>query len=176
MTVRQDAVAWVGFGVAVVGIVWLAPLMVDQMTFFGDRDQIADAAAARAFMPLPGLLIAAGAARLGLRLGMLIGGLVALPIVAIALAWMAPDTLYQLLAYGLTGPISVGALLAACLSPDRAATRLVAIAAIAVILGGAVIATPFLSLIAGGILATWWSLSNPGRLSRSSAPTRHTNT
>ena len=163
MTVRHDAVTWVGVGLALVGIVWLAPLMVDQLTFFGDRDQIADAEAASAIMPLPGLLIAAGATLLAARVAILIGGLVALPILAVVLAWMAPDALYQLLAYALTGPISVGALLAACLSLDRAATPPLAIAAIAVMVGGAIVATPFLGLIAGVTLATWWGLSNASR-------------
>jgi hypothetical protein len=30
-----------------VGITWLAPLMFDQLTFFGDREQEADAEGAR---------------------------------------------------------------------------------------------------------------------------------
>lgn len=163
MTVRHDLRAWAGLGLALVGVLWLAPLMMDQVTFFGDRDQEADAEAARSLMPTPALLLAAGATLLGVLRGPVLGAAVALPLGAVALAWLAPEALYQLLAYGFTAPIAVGAGLAACIPLNDAGRRPLVIVAIAVIATGFIVATPFLALLASLGLATWWRLSGSSR-------------
>jgi hypothetical protein len=39
VAIRDDVMAWIGFGLILGGVVWLGPLMFDQMRFFGDRAQ-----------------------------------------------------------------------------------------------------------------------------------------
>ena len=163
MTPRRDWLAWTGLGLALAGIVWLAPLMLDQLVFFGDREQLSEAESARALMAVPAVLIAGCAVLLGRRVGPLVGGAVALPLVAVALAWIIPEALYQLLVYGITAPIAFGAVLAGCLPLDDAARRPLGVAAIAVIVIGSIAATPFIALLGGVTLATWWSLSGAAR-------------
>ena len=162
MTPRRAVLAWIGFALVLAGVAWLGPLMADQMTFFGDREQVADAAAARALMPWPALLVAAGAAMLATWHRSLHAVGAALPLVAVALALVMPDTLLQLIAYFITAPIAVGSALAAAL-PLGAATRRPAIVAVIVVVAGVAIlaaAAP----VPGGLLVlaslAWWGLSS----------------
>ncbi len=166
MSVRGDAAAWVGAGLAVAGIAWLGPLMVDQMTFFGDRDQEADAAAARALMPLPAALLAAGAALITSRGQPLSGAMAALPLVSVALAWATPAALYQLLACGLSAPFAVGSVLATTVPLGGGAPRPVLLALAVAAAAAAIIATPVLAGLAVLTLVAWRLLSRDVRLAR----------
>src|SRR5688500_18662345 len=104
--------------IGIVGVVWLAPLMSDQLVFFGDREQTRQAAASRqAMLPAAALLLVAAAGLLSQRLR-LHAPLAALPaIVAVPLQSVAPDDAYGLLAYVMTAPIALGALLSAAAPP-----------------------------------------------------------
>ena len=148
----------VGAVVGVAGVAWLAPLMFEQLTFFGDREQEAAAAAARAIMPGPAALVVAGAVLVGLRRP--IQGLVAImPLVAIWLALAMPDALYQLLAYGAVAPLAIGSFLAAAVPLPEMLPR-PAIIGVALLIGaGVLVATPFLAVAAALLVGTWWALS-----------------
>jgi hypothetical protein len=158
MAIRHDVMAWIGFGLILGGVAWLGPLMFDQMTFFGDQAQEADAAAALALMPWPTLLVVAGAGVIALADRPLHGAIAALPLVAVALAWATPDALYQLLAYGITAPIAAGSGLAAVLPLD-AAPRPLAVVATVIVAAGAILVTPFLAVLAVLAFLAWWGLS-----------------
>ena len=159
MAIRHDVMAWIGFGLILGGVVWLGPLMFDQMTFFGDQAQEADAAAARALMPWPALLMVAGAGLIAMSGRPLHGAIAALPLIAVALAWATPEALYQLLAYGIAAPAAAGSALAAIL-PRDAAPRPLAMAAIVIIAAGGILATPFLAGLAALAFLAWWGLSS----------------
>ena len=150
----------------VAAIVYLGPLMFDQLVFFSDQEQTRNAAAARDAMALPaGVLLIASASVL-LRTSWLHGFLAALPaIVAVPLAWLAPDAAFQLLAYGLTAPIAVGALLSAAAPLPRRLPQLLQLGVGAAVLALAVLGSPFIGVVTliAGLL--WW------RLPRSSAST-----
>jgi hypothetical protein len=169
MAIRHDVLAWTGFGLVLGGVVWLGPLMLDQMTFFGDRNQEAAASAARSLMPWPTMLVAAGAVIVAIGGRPLHGAVAALPLVAVALAWAAPDALYQLVAFGITAPIAAGTALAATL-PLEAAPRPVIVVPIAIVALAALLATPLLAGLAIVTLLAWWELSRRARRAgRSSA-------
>lgn len=163
---RLDALAMMAAVIGIAAIVYLGPLMLDQLVLFSDQEQTRDAAVARDAMALPaGALLIASVAVL-LRTTWLHGVLAALPaIVAVPLAWLAPDALFQLLAYGLTAPIAVGALLSAGAPLPRRLPQLVQLGAGAGLLALAVLGTPFVAVmtLVAGLL--WW------RLPRSSAST-----
>lgn len=108
---------WIVVAAAAVGIgavIWLAPLMTDQIVFFADREQTLVAEASRwTMLPVSGVLVAC-AAVLGRQVGLWHGVLAALPaLIAVPLAWIAPGPAYQVLAYGATAPWALGALLIA---------------------------------------------------------------
>ena len=98
--------------IGIVAVVWLAPLMSDQLVFFGDREQARQAEASRqAMLPAAALLLVAAAGLLAsdVTLHALLAALPA--IVAVPLQLVAPDDAYGLLAYVITAPIALGALL-----------------------------------------------------------------
>jgi hypothetical protein len=151
MTARRDVLVWVGAALVLVGITWLAPLMFDQLTFFGDQEQEVDAEAARSLMGWPALLLAAGAGSIAMSGRMLHA----------AVAALTPDALYQLLAYGITAPIVIGALLAAITPLGHAAPRPLVLGVIVIAAALAILATPVLGGVAVLTLLTWWQLSSP---------------
>lgn len=104
------AAATVGIG----AVIWLAPLMAEQIIFFGDREQTRVAEASRwTMLPVAGVLVGC-AAVLGRQVGPRHGVLAALPaLIAVPLAWIAPGPAYQVLAYGATAPWALGVLLVA---------------------------------------------------------------
>ena len=161
MTSPRGVLIWAGAALVVSGLAWLGPLMFDQMTFFGDREQEADAAAARAMMGWPALLLAAGAGAIALSGRPLNGAVAGLPLVAVVLAWTTPAALYQLLAYGVTAPISAGSILASLRPLDGATPRPLVLAGIAIAATLAVLATPLLAGLAVLAALTWWQLSSP---------------
>jgi hypothetical protein len=161
MTARRDVLVWVGAALVLIGIAWLGPLMFDQLTFFGDQEQEADAEAARSLMWLPALLLAAGAGALAMSGRMLHAAIAALPLAAVALAWTTPDALYQLLAYGITAPIVIGALLATMVPLGHAAPGPLVLGVIVIATALAILATPVLGGLAVLTLLTWWQLSGP---------------
>lgn len=169
MPIRHDVLASMGFGLILAGVVWLGPLMLDQMTFFGDRTQEAEAAAARSLMPWPAVQVAIGAGIVATARRPLHGAVAALPLVAVALAWATPDALYQLVAYGITAPIAAGTALAATL-PLETAPRPLIVVLIAIVALAALLATPMLGGLAIVTLLAWWELSRwARRAGRSSA-------
>ena len=162
MIVRHSRRAWIGLGLVIAGIVWLGPLMADQLTFFGDRRQEADAAAARSLIGWPALLVAAGAGATAASGRSLHGVVAALPLVAMVLAWTAPATLYQLLAYGITAPIAVGSVLASVVPLAGSAPRPLVMAGLVGVVGLAILATPFLAGLAVLAFLAWTGLSRMG--------------
>jgi hypothetical protein len=155
---RRRIVERVGAVVGVAGVAWLAPLMFDQLTFFGDREQVAAAAAARAVMPIPAAIVVVGALLVGLRRP--IQGIIAVtPLVAVWLALAMPEALYQLLTYGAAAPLAIGSFLAAAM-PLPATLPRPAIIGVALLMGaGVLVATAFLALAAALLVGTWWTLS-----------------
>ena len=154
-----DPITLVAAVCAAAGIVWLGPLMVDQFVLFADRDQGADAAAARAAMPFPAMLVAIGAAVLVARGRPVQGAVAALPLVAVLLAWTTPEALYQLLAYGMAAPAAIGALLAAMIPLHGRATSPWTLVAIGIVGVLAIAATPFLAGVVALAAVAWWALS-----------------
>jgi len=168
MLVRHSRRTWIGFGLVIAGIAWLGPLMMDQLTFFGDRDQESDAAAARSLMGWPTLLVATGAGATALSGRTLHGVVAALPLVAVVLAWTTPAALYQLLAYGITAPIAVGSVLASAVPLARPAPRPVVRAGLIAVAGIAILAAPVVAGMAVLALLSWSGLSR-GRGSANTA-------
>ena len=119
MKPRPDPLTLAGLAMAAAGIVWLAPLILDQLVFFGDRVQAADAAAARAVMPWPSLLLGVGAGLIGVRGHGVHATLAGLPLLAVLLAWATPDAGYQMLAFALSAPVALVALVAVALRLPR---------------------------------------------------------
>ena len=135
---RLDPLAITLSAIGIAGLAWLAPLMFDQLVFFGDQEQTALAAASRTLMlPAAALLVVASA---GIRVrGLSVHALLAIlpAFVAVPLALLAPGPAYQLLAYAITAPLSLGALLSAAIPPPRVApTRWLIIGAAAAIMVG----------------------------------------
>jgi hypothetical protein len=154
-----DPITAAAAGIAAAGIVWLGPLMVDQFVLFADRDQAADAAAARAVMPYPAVLVALGAALLAARRRLVQGAVAALPLVAVLLAWTTPEALYQLLAYGVAAPAAIGALLAATIPLHGRAGSPWTLVAIGIVGVVAIAGTPFLAGVIALAAVAWWAMS-----------------
>ena len=145
-----------------VGLIWLAPLMADQFVLFADQEQTRTAAASRQAMPLPTALLLVGAIGSGVRVTRMHGLLVALPaLTAVPLALLLPDALYQVLAYAITGPISLGALLSAAV-PAASNIRIpLVLGGIVLILAVTVLASPFTLMVLIALIV-WWRLPAPG--------------
>jgi len=148
-------------GAAVIGIVavvWLAPLMSDQLVFFGDRDQTRQAEASRqAMLPAAALLLVAAAGLLARRRP-LHALLAALPaIVAVPLSLAVPDDAYGLLAYVITAPIALGALLSAAAPPPRSVPVPIWVVAAILVVGLTVLASPFTLMVLVAVIV-WWRL------------------
>ncbi|HEX7195478.1 MAG TPA: hypothetical protein VF364_01445 [Candidatus Limnocylindria bacterium] len=156
---RPDWLVVAACAIGVVGLVWLAPLMFDQLVFFADRDQTQQAEdSRRAMLPASALVLASA-------LGLLVRRLrwhslvVALPVlVAVPLAWMLPGPAYQLLAYGILAPAALGALLGAAVPGARSVPVAIAVAGIGLIALMGIVATPFIALLALVAAAVWWRL------------------
>jgi hypothetical protein len=151
----------VTLGAAVTGIaavLWLAPLMGDQLVFFGDQEQTRQAAASRqAMLPAAALLLVAAGGLLSRR-RQLRALLAAVPaFVAVPLQLAAPDAAFGLLAYAIAAPISLGALLSAAAPPPRS-VRVPALVVGAVLLAGlTVLASPFTIMVLVALIV-WWRL------------------
>lgn len=143
--------------IGIVAVVWLAPLMSDQLVLFGDDDQTRQAAASReAMLPAAALLLlAAGLLTQRLPLHALLAALPAL--VAVPLALLTPDGLYQLLAYAAVGPIALGALLSAAIPPPRSVRVPVIVLVAVLLLALTVLASPFTIMVLL-TLVVWWRL------------------
>ncbi len=144
--------------IGIVGVVWLAPLMSDQLVFFGDREQTRQAEASRqAMLPAAALLLVAAAGLLT-RHRPLHALLVALPaLVAVPLSLAAPDEAYGLMAYVIAAPISLGALLSAAAPPPRSVPIPILLVAAVLVVGLTLLASPFtLMLLVAAIV--WWRL------------------
>lgn len=158
---RGRAVDLVTLGAAVTGIatvLWLAPLMGDQLVFFGDRDQTRQAEASRqAMVPAAALLLVAAAGLLSRRrhLHALLASLPAL--VAVPLSLAAPDEVYGLLAYVITAPISLGALLSAAVPPPRSVPVPILFVAAVLVVGLTLLASPFTLMVLVAAIV-WWRL------------------
>ena len=140
-------------------LVWLAPLMFDQLVFFSDQDQTLQAQASRqAMIPAAAMLLFAAFA-LTVRQHPWHALVVALPaLVAVPLAFLAPGAAYQLLAYGITAPIALGTLLSAVLPLPRVlplAIQLVGLGMLAVV---GIVGSPFIAIIALVAFIVWWRL------------------
>jgi hypothetical protein len=145
------------------GLIWLAPLMADQFVLFADQEQTRTAAASRQAMPLPTALVLVGAIGSGLRVTRMHGLLVALPaITAVPLALVLPDALYQVLAYAVTAPIALGALLSAAVPAARNVRVPVVLGGILLILAVTVLASPFTLMVLIALIV-WWRLPTGGR-------------
>jgi hypothetical protein len=150
-----------------VALIWMAPLMVDQFVLFGDREQSRQAADSRQAMAPAAAMLLAGALAVLARGHPWHALFAALPaLVAVPLAWLVPEALYQLLAYAISAPAAMGALLASAFPlPHRLPARVVA-ASLVVLVLVAVVATPFIALLAGVAGLAWWRMppNGPPRL------------
>lgn len=160
MRASSAAVTWLGALLVVAGLAWLAPLMLDQLVLFGDRDQVARAAASRPVMVWPALMVAAGASCLVAARRPMQGAAAALPLVGVLLAWTVPETGGQLVVYGLTVPVALGGVLGAAIPLRRALPLPVVLAATGVLAALVVLAASILTALAVMALAAWWMLSD----------------
>jgi hypothetical protein len=160
---RIDLVAVAAAVLGGAALVWMAPLMVDQFVLFADREQSRQAAESRqAMAPAAAMLLVAAVAVLarGRPWHALFAALPAL--VAVPLAWLLPDALYQLLAYAISAPISLGALLAIVAPlPDRLPMPVLGVSLV-VLAGLVVVASPFMGLLAGLAGLVWWRMPPNG--------------
>jgi hypothetical protein len=143
--------------------------MFDQLVFFSDQEQTLRAQASRgAMMPAAAILIVA-AVGLAVRQRLWHALLVALPaLVAVPLAFLAPGSAYQLLAYGLTAPMSVGALLSGVLPLPRVIPIAIQVVGLGMLALMGIVATPFIAILALAAFLVWWRLPVPRRFA-----TRH---
>ena len=144
--------------IGIVGVVWLAPLMSDQLVFFGDREQTRQADASRqAMLPAAALLLVAAAGLLSQRLR-LHAPLAALPaIVAVPLQSVAPDDAYGLLAYVIAAPVTLGALLSVAAPPPRSVPVPILLVVAVLVVGLTVLASPFTIMVLVAAIV-WWRL------------------
>jgi len=158
--------------VGIVAVVWLAPLKSDQLVLFADQEQTRQAAASRlAMLPATALLLVAAGGLLTQRrpLHALLAALPAL--VAVPLALVTPDSLYQLLAYAVVGPISLGALLSAAIPPPPSFRVPVVVIVAVLLVALTVLASPFTIMVLVALIV-WWRLPEENlalRAMRSSA-------
>jgi len=154
-----DPVATVASVLGFAGVIWLAPLMVDQLVFFGDQEQNRQAAVARELMVPAAAMILAGSAILAVRRRPWHALFAALPaLVAVPLALLAPGAAYQLLAYGISAPFSFGALLSAAIPLPRALPMPILTIGALILLAFAVLTSPFLGLLVLLAAVIWWRL------------------
>ena len=159
MRLRHDLPSWIGACLAAGGLVWLYPLMADQLVLFADQEQTARAETARAEMLWPALLLAAGSGVVAARGYSLHGAIAALPLVAVVLALAMPDLFIQFFAYAFSAPVAIGSLLAAVAPLVRhglSSVKLLAGAAVIALL--VVLADVVVLLACIGVLA-WVALS-----------------
>ena len=156
--------------IGIVGVVWLAPLMSDQLVFFGDQEQTRQAAASRqAMLPAAALLLVASAGLLARRRP-LHAFLVALPtLVAVPLALLTPANAYQLLAFAVVGPISLGASLSAALPPPRSFRVPVVVLGAVLLLALTILASPFTIMLLIALIV-WWRLPQENLTLRGLSP------
>lgn len=148
-----------GAVLGIIGVVWLAPLMLDQFVLFADREQSAIAAESRGLMIWPTLLV------VGAGLAIAVSGrgwpatVAALPLIAVGLAHVSPQMLWQLLAYGVTAPLSIGAMLAA-VAPIHGRLSAPPVLVVLLLAGlAAALTTAFLAALVIIGLVAWWLLS-----------------
>ena len=166
---RSDPLAIVASAIGIAGLTWLAPLMFDQLVFFGDREQTRQAAASRALMLPAAAILLVGSAGIFVRRMPQHALLAALPgLVAVPLALLAPSTAFQLLAYGVTAPMSLGALLSAAVPLPRQLPAPWLLVGAAAMLALAVLAASFVALLVLVAVVVWWRL--PARAAGSVAP------
>jgi len=161
----------VACAIGAVGLIWLAPLMFDQLVFFGDQEQTRQAEASRgAMLPAAGLVIVAAT-------GLVVRGrqwhalLTALPVlVAVPFAFVMPGAAYQLLAYGILAPGALGAMLSAVFPLPRSVPMAIQLIGLGVIAIVGVAGTPFIAIVAVIALAVWWRLPRPEGLRITEGP------
>jgi hypothetical protein len=159
---------WAGALAAPIGIAWLAPLMLDQLVLFGDRQQLERAAAARTLMPAPAVVLIVGATMIGVGRPPVHAAAVALPLVAVMLALIRPDAALSSVAYGNTAPVAVGALLATTLpARGRVGTPAILLAIIGLAATIFVMGS-LLAVLGTGTVLAWWALSRRANLSAES--------
>jgi len=159
---RLDPVVAAASVLGLGGIIWLAPLMFDQLVFFGDQEQTRQAAAAReAMLPAAALLLVASAILVVRKRPWhaLFGALPAL--VAVPLALLEPGAAYQLLAYGIVAPFALGALLSAAVPLPRWLPTPILTIGTLILLTFTVLTTPVLGLFVLIVAVGWWRLPQP---------------
>ncbi|MGH2385503.1 MAG: hypothetical protein ACRDGB_10720 [Candidatus Limnocylindria bacterium] len=157
-----DLVAAVASVLGFAGVSWLAPLMFDQVVFFGDQEQNRQAAAAReAMLPAAALLLVASGI-LVVRWRPWHALFTALPaLVAVPLALLVPGAAYQLLAYGISAPFALGALVSAAVPLPRQLPTPILTIGVLILLAFAVVTTPFIGLLVIIAAVAWWRLPHP---------------
>ncbi|HSK92991.1 MAG TPA: hypothetical protein VLA76_02905 [Candidatus Angelobacter sp.] len=162
MQAHRRSIAAAGAIVGIGGVAWLAPLMLDQFVLFGDQEQTSVAQASRNLMVWPTLLIVAGAAALAAAGRGRSAAIAVSPLIAVGFAIAMPQMVWQLLAYGVTAPISIGGMLAAVVPMrGRLATPSVLIGLLLVGFAAA-LATAFLAALAVIGVVAWWLVSRAG--------------
>ena len=161
---RFDPVLVGAAALGVAGVLWLGPLVFDQLVFFGDQDQTVRAQdSRRAMVPAAAMLLVAVAA-LVVRERPWHALVVALPaIVAVPIALLVPSAGYQLLAYGITAPMSLGALLAAALPLRRGLPLAIQLVGLGLLALMGIVASPVVAIIALVAVLVWWRLPHPNR-------------
>jgi hypothetical protein len=143
----------------VIGVVWLAPLMLDQFVLFADQEQTAIASQSRRLMIWPTLFVVGAALVIAVAGRGWPATIAALPLVAVGLAHVSPQMLWQLLAYGVTAPLSIGAMLAA-VAPIRGRLSAPPMLFVLLLAGlAAALTTAFLAALVVIGLVAWWLLS-----------------
>lgn len=118
---RFDALRVAASVIGVVTVVWMAPLMTDQLIFSADPQETGQAEMARLLM-LPAALVQLAAAAVVRARGVpRFAALAALPaLIAVPVAFLVPDTGYQLVAFAFTAPLSIGGfVIGGMRSPER---------------------------------------------------------
>ena len=96
--------------------------------------------------------------------------LAALPaLAAVPLALATPDTGYQLLAYAILGPISLGALLSAAIPPPRSLRIPVVVLGAVLLVGLTILASPFTVMVLVALIV-WWRLPQENLAFRGARP------
>lgn len=156
---RTTPFAAVATFIGMAGLIWMGPLMVDQFVLFADQEQTRRAAESRVLM-LPAAALTLSAAAILLAQGRAWhAALVSSATIAPAVAWLAPDTLYQLVAFLLLAPVATGTLLSTILPLPHDVPLLVRLIVVGTLLAFGMVASPFMAMMAVLGAAAWWRLS-----------------
>ena len=139
---------------AIIGaLAWLLPLALDQVVLFGNQDALVRAAAARAEMILPSMLLLAAAVLAAIRLGPWRGAILSVPAIGALASGELPAI--GMLGFALGGAVACGIALSLIVRRPPA-TTLVAAGALVAAMASTLLWHPLLGVLVSMAVGSWW--------------------